>query len=183
MSRGLRDCPALGPFCRCGALGLGPAFLAWLSSGAYPGGVLAALTQERAWTPVIRKQRKEIRASGSTGAQQEGGTGGTAGAMPRGRSFPQTCSSHSPTPRGRQTLNRTQTLPGPEPRGRRPRSYPPHFLPPPAQKGAVSTCAGAAFPSRPEVPRLGWSGLRGLWRVWTRACDSVCAVPAGDAAG
>lgn len=33
-----------------------------------------------------------------------GGTRGAAGAMPRGRSFPQTYSTHSPTPRGRQDL-------------------------------------------------------------------------------
>lgn len=92
--------------------------------------------------------------------------------MPRGRSFPQTYSSHSPTPRGRQDLEPRTNPHRSRPGGRRKGSWPPRILPPPAQEGAGSTCARAEAPSRP-----GSRGLRGPRQVWTGACDSCVLCP------
>lgn len=116
-------------------------------------------------TPVIREQRKKTQAAGSTGAQQEGGTGGTAGAMPRGRSFPPTYSSHSPHPGQADPAPHTQSLPGPAPRGRRRGSCPGKFSLPRLRRGRGSRAPGRPPhpvqdpPPPPRSAREGWGPL------------------------
>ena len=122
MSQGLRGGQPGGPICGCGAREPGPypGGLTLLSSGSEM--VLAALGQEGAWTPVmISRKRTRLQAPLEPSRRRDWGAAGT---MPRGRSFPQTYSAHSPTPRGRQDLEPRANPHRSRPGGRRKGSCP-----------------------------------------------------------
>ena len=79
--------------------------------------VLAALGQEGAWTPVMKDQPKKNQASDSTGAQQEEGLGVQLGPCREGGPSPRPTQRTAPYPGAGRTLNRAQTLTGPDPEG------------------------------------------------------------------
>lgn len=144
--------PVLGPFCSCEAPG------AWMLS-SWPGSPPLP-AQGVSWLPwpksrpglqLLGNRQKRPRPLAPLEPSRREGLGVQLGQCLEGGPFPQTYSSYRPTPRGRQTLHRMQTLPGPEPRARRRGSCPPHIFPPPAQEGAGSTCARAqSHPARLE---------------------------------
>lgn len=92
--------------------GPSPPGLTLLSSGSER--VLAALGQEGAWTPVMEDQPKKNQASGSTTAQQEEGLGVQLGPCREGGPSPRPTPRTAPHPGAGRTLNRAQTLTGPD---------------------------------------------------------------------